>query len=547
MEEYGFSSGILKRIYRKILPSIPDTDTVEYLLLKTDESIPDLISQMDFSTISDSDISRQLDLSIKALCTKVIAFGLDSNIKAKYNFIELNSKPFEILLNKVNKLSEFDEEEISQLFNSLKAIQLLVIDLRKNKSKIGANFHLTLTTRRILEYTKRIEELIQLKLNISSKMHWENIFSEYIEYAKHKDSIRRYLSRHADLVAIEIVEHTSNKGEKYIAETTKEYWKFFYRSLFGGGIIAIFALFKPIIYTYGFSDITNALLFSINYALCFIIVNQLGGIIATKQPAMTATTLAKNIDREGTLKYDSIKSITIIVRKVFRSQFISVMGNFLMAILSACIFMFLIQLFSTTDMAEVVKPEYLIYNIVPTPQLVFFAAIAGFFLALSGLISGFVDNKVIASKISHRIRNNRFLLRNDKLATFIDKKWGTMFGNISLGFFLGSTFLLSYILPFKIDIRHVAFSSANLGYSIMNYDFSRNTILLAVIGALLIGLVNFIVSFSITLYLALRSRGVNFSLLPKIIFNIFKDFLSNPFHYFIKIEKEPLTKKDKED
>ncbi|MDW5290330.1 hypothetical protein [Formosa sp. PL04] len=544
MEEYGFTSGILNRFYRKILPSIPDENTVEYLLLNEDEPINFVLSLLDFSTISDSKTSQQLDLSIKALCAKVVAFGLDSNIKAKYNFLQLNSKPFEILLEKVNKLSEFEEEETLQLFNSLEAIELLIIDLRKNKNKIGTSFHLTLTTRRILEYTNRIKELLHLKVHISSKKHWEIILSEFLEYSKNKDSIRRYISRHSDLLAIEIVEHNSTKGEKYIAESRKEYWNFFYRSLFGGGIIAVFAFFKLIISAYELTELSYALLFSLNYALCFIIVNQLGGIIATKQPAMTATTIAKNIDKEGNLKFDSMKSITIIVRKVFRSQFISVMGNFLMAILFACAFMFIWQLFDTEYLSHIIAPEYLIHKIVPTPQLVFFASVAGFFLALSGLVSGYVDNKVMASKIGHRIRHNRFLLKSKRLATYFDKKAGTLFGNISLGFFLGSSFLLSNILPFQIDIRHVAFSSANVGYSIMNYDFNIRTILLAVIGALLIGLVNFIVSFSITFYLALKSRGVNFILIPKVLFNIFKDFCFNPLHYFIKIEKEPLTNKN---
>ena len=322
MEEYGFTSGIINRFYRKILPNIPDENTVEYLLLNKNEPVKHVLSLIDFSTISESKIAKELDLSIKALCAKVVAFGLDSTIKAKYNFLKLNSKPFEILLEKVNKLSEFDEEETVQLFNSLEAIELLIIDLRKNKSQIGTNFHLTLTTRRILEYTNRIKELLLLKINISSKKHWEQILLEFVTYTKSKDSIRRYISRHSDLVAIEIVEHTSNKGEKYIAESQKEYWNFFYRSLFGGGIIAVFAFFKLIISSYQFTDLSNALFYSINYALCFIIVNQLGGIIATKQPAMTASTIAKNIDKEGTMKFDSMKSITIIVRKVFRSQFI---------------------------------------------------------------------------------------------------------------------------------------------------------------------------------------------------------------------------------
>ncbi|WP_159023695.1 hypothetical protein [Formosa sp. L2A11] len=542
MEEYGFSSGIINRLYRKILPSIPDTNTIEYVLHSKANAVPYVLSLIDFNTLTDSAISEQLDLSIKALCAKVVAFGLDNNIKAKCDYLELKSNHFELLLQNTNNLSGSKKEDILELINSLNAIEILIIALRKNKNKIGTSFHLTSTTRRILEYTERIKELLILKLNISSEEHWKKMLVECIEYSKYKDSIRRYISRHSDLVAMEIVEHNSNKGEEYIAESRKDYWSFFYRSLFGGSIIAVFALIKLIIVSYELSSSYNALLFSINYALCFIIVKELGGIIATKQPAMTATTIVKNIDKEGNLKFDSMKSITFIVRKVFRSQFISVMGNFLMAIAFACILMYFFQLINADYVSKIVKPEYLIHKIRPTYQLLFFAAVAGFFLALSGLISGYIDNKVIASKIAHRIRNNKKLLfKSTRLAAFFEKKAGTLFGNISLGIFLGSSFLLSKILPFEIDIRHVAFSSANLGYSIMNFDFNIKTILLGIVGALLIGLVNFIVSFSITFYLALKSRGVNFRLLPEVLFNIFKDMCFNPLHYFIKIEKEPLT------
>ncbi|QDO94542.1 hypothetical protein FNB79_11390 [Formosa sediminum] len=543
MEEYGFSSGIVSRIFKKMLPNIPDTNTVEYVLLKQENPIPYVLDLIDFKTISTSHTAKQLDLSIKALCAKVVAFGLDNQIKAKIDYLELDVEPFTILLEKINYLYNCEREETLELINTLKAIERLIIELRKNKNKIGTSFHFTLTTRRILEYTTRVKELLFLKLNITSEKYWKNLLIDFIEYSKYKDSVRRYISRHSDLVAIEIVEHNSSKGQKYIAENGKDYWNFFNKSLFGGSIIAVFALFKLIITSYNLPELTNALLFSINYALCFIIVKELGGIIATKQPAMTATTIAKNIDKEGNLKYDSMKSITTIVRKVFRSQFISIMGNFIMAILFACGIMYLIQKFNI-DLSGIVKPEYLIKKVVPTPQLVLYAGIAGFFLALSGLISGYVDNKVIASKISHRIRNNSNLFNSNRIATFFEKKAGVLFGNISLGFFLGSSFLLSHFSPFEIDIRHVAFSSANLGYAIMNFDFNLKTIILGLVGALLIGLVNFIVSFSITFYLALKSRGVNFRLLPKVLYSIFKDMCFHPLHYIIKIEREPLTNVD---
>ncbi|MEM8528991.1 MAG: hypothetical protein AAGG68_30445, partial [Bacteroidota bacterium] len=125
---------------------------------------------------------------------------------------------------------------------------------------------------------------------------------------------------------------------------------------------------------------------------------------------------------------------------------------------------------------------------------------------------------------------------NSKRAgAFVKKNAGSLLGNLALGFLLGSTFLLSDILPFKVDIRHIAFSSAYVGYATMSSTFALNTVLLALSGALLIGFINFIVSFSITLYLALKSRGANLNLLPQILWRILKDFFRHPLYYLVKM------------
>lgn len=539
MDEYGFVSGLVNRLFRKVLPPVPDQNTIEYVLLDKTNTISGVISKIDLTRIEESNICQQLDLSIKALCSKVVAFGIDSNIKAKYNYLQLDSKPFEGLLERINKLTSYQDSDTVDLMDSLESIEALVNDLRKNKRKIGTNFHLTLTTSKILEYTTRIKELLNLKLNITSSKHWETMFTEFVEYSKSKHSIRRYIHRHSDLVALEIVEHTSSKGEKYIAESRREYWSFFRKALLGGGIIAVFAFVKLVITSYGLSPMRNAILYSINYALCFIIVKQVGGIIATKQPAMTASTIAKNIDRQDDLKIDSIASITTLVRKVFRTQFISIMGNFLMALTFASFGLYLLQVTDAFDLTKIVKADYLIKGVLPSGQLIFFAAIAGLFLALSGLISGYVDNKVVVSKIKHRVINSPLFLRSERLASFIHKKAGSLLGNISLGFLLGSIFLLSYLLPFQVDIRHIAFSSAYVGFSILSYDFGSTTILLALLGALMIGVVNFLVSFSITLFLTLKSRGASLKIIPLLLWTVTKDFFFNPLHYFLRMEENP--------
>ncbi len=529
MEDYGFISGLVTRLSRKFLKDVPDENTIEYLLIQKDFSIEKTLELLNINDAIDNGIFEELDLSIKALGAKVVAFGLDNKIKAYFDILDLDTNPFEVLFEQLSILENCNKNRLNELSTTLENTKSLINFLRKNKNKIGTSLHLTVTTRRILEYINRIEDLVNLKANIYSKHHWEDIFRKYVIYSKQKNSIRRFITRHTDLIALEIVEHNANKGGKYIAESKKEFRSFFWRALLGGGIISVFALFKILIDNLRLDEFEIALLYSINYAACFVFVKQVGGIIATKQPAVTASALAKGFDVKDNLQIDSVQKITVLVRKVARSQFIAMVGNFLMAILFAGLITLVLDLIGITGIIKADKPAYLISKTVPSYSLIFYAIIAGVFLALAGLISGFIDNKILASRIAYRIAKSKCFFGSGNL---IKKKGGEIIGNISLGFFLGCAFLLSFILPFSVDIRHIAFSSANVGYSIMSQDFSYNIIFLAILGVLLIGLINFIVSFSITLFLALKSRGASFKIFPKLIMSVLKDWIRNPLGYY---------------
>ena len=72
MEDYGFTSGLISRIYKKILPSFPEEDTFEYFLFKNKTNIDYIFSNLEFNITDDNHISKDLTLSIKALCSKNI-------------------------------------------------------------------------------------------------------------------------------------------------------------------------------------------------------------------------------------------------------------------------------------------------------------------------------------------------------------------------------------------------------------------------------------------------------------------------------------------
>ncbi len=52
MEDYGFTQGLISRMLRKIIPLVPDEDTVEYILLNRKDPVPYLLSILDLKTIS---------------------------------------------------------------------------------------------------------------------------------------------------------------------------------------------------------------------------------------------------------------------------------------------------------------------------------------------------------------------------------------------------------------------------------------------------------------------------------------------------------------
>lgn len=83
-------------------------------------------------------------------------------------------------------------------------------------------------------------------------------------------------------------------------------------------------------------------------------------------------------------------------------------------------------------------------------------------------------------------------------------------GNLLFGLMLGGAGFIGFIFGLPIDIRHVAFASANLGYALGALDFGLDAANLAwvVLGVTLIALTNLLVSFVLALWVALRARNL---------------------------------------
>ncbi len=107
-------------------------------------------------------------------------------------------------------------------------------------------------------------------------------------------------------MSYEITQHTAKTGEHYITETSKEYFQMLKAAMGAGLVVGFLCIFKVLLGKIETSYFGHAFLYSMNYAFGFITIFLLGYALATKQPAITATTIAKVLEngiKEGEWKW----------------------------------------------------------------------------------------------------------------------------------------------------------------------------------------------------------------------------------------------------
>jgi site-specific recombinase len=91
------------------------------------------------------------------------------------------------------------------------------------------------------------------------------------------------------------------------------------------------------------------------------------------------------------------------------------------------------------------------------------------------------------------------------------------------------------LLGLPIDIRHITFSSAFVGFASFSLDFmlSWQAGAYAALGLVLIGLINLAVSFSLALYVAMKSRKVQFNQWRTLLVSLAKRLNEHPAEFIM--------------
>jgi len=415
--------------------------------------------------------------------------------------------------------------------------------IRESTQERGASLSQTFILFQIEQKLQRMLLLLDIidadeKIN-STRM--ADYFIKVVRNENRKTSLRELLSQTTGYLAYQIAEQKGKKGNTYITSSPAEYRKMVFSAMKGGFIVCFMVIFKNLLSLLKLAPFWQGFAYSLNYSAGFILIEETHSTLATKQPAFTANAVAGSIDSRGNDEQPKLYNLAVTLSKVSRSQIASFAGNLIVVFPGAFLFAWLIDLAFGYRIVEGDTAMAMLKDQHPWQSLsLLYACNTGFFLFLSGLIAGYVQNKMKFGRIGERIVQHpalRFYFsrqRLQKIARYWEYHAGTIVGSISLGFFLGMAGTVGKIFGVPFDIRHITIAAGNTSiglYGIGWENISKSYLAIVFLGVLGIGALNFLVSFSLAFFVAMRSRGLSLKDFPEFFGILWRYFKSHPMDF----------------
>jgi site-specific recombinase len=548
----GFVQELMGKIKHKFLPDLHSPDNFLYVINKVFYKKTDHIwvAGIDKNlwaqffevlgiqiNLTEPLLIKQLHQALQVLSYRIATLGLEKEMTYRYEnfedavypFLEQNRLINEYIYSSHAKGILLPQPELKDdieeaLHNCNQSIQWIENQRISHGTSLAQTYILT-----------RLQQQIDRLFIILDVLDGDNSFNtdRFVDYFKTvvhnentKNSVREFLSENTGYLAYQIAEHGGHTGGKYITTTRKEFWRMFRSAINGGIIISFIAVIKNLLTKMKLAPFWQGFLYSCNYSLGFILIQDTGSTLATKQPAYTANNVASSLDINKIGEHPDLRNLAITVAKVSRTQLASFAGNLIVVFPLTYLLAWLY--FETTGkmIASGVAAHELLQAQQPFHSLAWlYACFTGFFLFLSGLIAGYVENYVIYGKVSERVRHLAPLRYSfserirHKIVLYVENNLGSLIGNISLGFFLGMASFFGHIFGIPFDIRHITISAANtaIGFFGLGNAISMKELFYTIFGVFGIGFFNFAVSFGLAFMVAVKSRNIHLKEYPEFI------------------------------
>lgn len=360
--------------------------------------------------------------------------------------------------------------------------------------------------------------------------------------------LRVLLGQSVNLLARKTVERTGQGGEHYIAHSRQAYWGMWLAAA-GGGLLTVFtAAIKMRLIESRFPLAVEGFLIGTDYAVSFVLLQIFGLALATKQPSMTAATLAGIIrENRGVKRWAKISEFAA---DISRTQLAAAFSNVITVCIGAVAFEWLwLRMFQSSYLAEE-SAHHVVTTLHPfTSGTAIFAAFTGVLLWLAAVIGGWFENFAVYHRVPEAVAQHPFGLRvgtrrMKRAADWIEHNVASWSTSIVLGYLLGMAPVIARFFGVPLDVRHVTLSTGTLALAAARYgtnSFGHGWLWFAVAGIAITFVLNLGVSFSIASLVALRAYEVPWEEQRQILKFLLREIWDAPLSFVFPVRDEVLS------
>lgn len=565
-QQSGLVSEFAERIQRRVLPRPPEDQNIEVLMSQAfdEESDAIAISRVDSATfqklsnlVLEDDPSvmdswkEDLFTSCSHLALQIAALGSQQSLRERNSdqskgptaFVRLQLLTLEWLQTSSDDTRKTLYNEVTMTAEEcLSSLRSVYDHMDEHGVSIDLVYHLERTKALITRFLSVFKLFEHNTIQLDAV---QNLMALLIYDSVHGNSIRALIDDNTALIAKKIAENSAETGEHYIAQTAIEEAALFRSALGGGALTAVTTIFKFLIAAIPSSPFFHGFFASVNYSVSFLAIHFQGFSLATKQPAMTAATLANQIQSfdnpvdqaNHEPSETALQPIVNEILAVFRSQSLAVVGNILAVIPGVFLLCGTFGLISGSPFLTIAKAEKTLNSfslLGPTP---FYAAFTGVLLFTSSLISGWFYHWVMFRRLPQGMARSSTMMtllgheRARKFSYWFRKNSAALAANISLGFLLGLSPVIFEFVGLPLDVRHVTLSTGSLVAAVMTLGYhilGEIDFWLAVGGIFSMAVLNLTVSFALALAVALRSKRISFRSGVQLIKTFLRQLVRNP-------------------
>ncbi len=442
------------------------------------------------------------------LAAHVAHYGLSAPVQrrvARPN--EVSTSPYFLLVESIRELDSVRGLEVLDL------CQKEIESVYDHLDQSGVSVDVVNRLETIEALLQRLKILLELQTPQPDVVH--RFLREVVKAQESSRSVFNYLARHFYLLSRKVVERNGHSGEHYIAHTKAELRSMFWSALGGGCIVVLMTIFKVLFIHTHPAPVFLGLGVWIIYSAGFLAMQFSGTTLATKIPSFTASRLAgflksRHFDQSG---------FTNEVKSTLKSQVLALIGNLCGVIPFALVIDQALRYGFGGGLMDVAYADHVIDNLHPIFSLaVLLGALTGFQLWLSSLVGGWFENWVVYNRIPETVAEH-YRLRQVlgeasavKFSNWILDQSSGLATNVSLGFLFGFCPVIGDLFGLNFNGNHVTISTASslFAFSALNFQVDGWTVAATSTGLLLIGLMNFVVSFLLALFVAARARRMQF-------------------------------------